>query len=128
MGITVWSLRENATPRVCKRNTGVYQPNLQCVLYNTDKKPIGVLLAETDDHTPLSAQKNLLQKMADALVATKGTVDITEITEIIDTNAYFHFQFFILLNNTVSFSLSNLIQNPENKKALWMDIKRYVFM
>ena len=121
MGITAWYSRTAASisPRY-----------FHATLQNTDKKPVGVIIAVVDDTVALSEQTDLLKKIGNAI-----TPDVT-ITVCDQLPALDYCQFIILLGLSrakvvdifkgvvvESVSLCDLMQDMQHKKILWSAIK-----
>lgn len=120
MGIQTWHLRDNA------------QTNhfFQVALRDASQKIIGLIIADLDDSIDCDEQKNLLQKIAEALTTY---FSITQVDGIIEESI--NYQFAILIGDVAkknsvktdciiySPSLIDLMLSLDHKKKLWSDIK-----
>lgn len=120
MGIQTWHLRDAV-------HSSKY---FQVMLRDASQKMIGIIIADLDDLIDCDAQKNLLQKIAEALTSQFSIAQANGVaSELGDCH------FVILLGENSkknalrakrvveSYSLTNLFSDVEHKKALWTEIK-----
>ena len=108
MGITVWYLRESVNDQCAS--------HFQVILKDTVGKTVGIIFADIDDKIPLSEQEDLLKKIVAALNSTEAGFTIMQLQG--RKSGYEQ-----AMNFSLDISLSDLLKNPESKKALWEEIK-----
>ena len=122
MGITVWQLRQNNAHKQYGR----------IKLMDMNNNLIGMIIADFDFAASQPDQENLLRKIGDILSAHSQYEMILPISVSEDEKKTA--QFYILLGEHAqkiictgrviqSYSLVDLINNPEYKKQLWKQIK-----
>lgn len=113
MGITVWRLREQP---LLKNFSSVYG------VKNSEGKIIGILIANIHpDHT---IEEKLLKKIAEA-ISPNISADVDMFQNDLEFMIVFGDVIVPLIDCHMiqTFSLSELIANPDHKKQLWKEIK-----
>lgn len=120
MGIQTWHLRDTVHASDC----------FYVTLCDASQQCMGCIVADLDAAVNIDVQKNLLQKIAEALTAHFSIIQ----TDSVETELR-QCHFMILLGDDCkkyackatcvveSYSLVGLLSDVEHKKALWTEIK-----
>lgn len=124
MGINEWVLRDDVTP------SHAQDLFFQVLLKNANGKTLGFIVAEIDPLVDVDIQSDLLCKIAGAMTPTydclqSDLVDFSPSSDcfVIGLGAVGHLDLKEITSVIRSNSLSNLLANPDQKKALWGQIK-----